>query len=427
MAHPLAIRARRSPRDLAVVEGGEGITWSGLHALTVEWAQRLGAAGVTAGDRVAVVEPASIGFAALLHACVRLGATMAPLSPRAPEPARDALLSELRPRAVVRDGSIHLRADAARGAGELCVLFTSGTTGAPRPVSLTVDNHRASAAGLIESIGRRRDDSWLLMLSPHHVGGFAIFMRSVLYGQPVVALPRFDVDHVIAALDEHRPTLVSVVPSMLTRLLDAGAAAALRRPRAILVGGAPATGELVAEWSDLGLLVCPTYGMTETCSQVATVPPGRALDLLGTSGFVHSQASVTIEGGVIAVSGPVVSPAFGGRIVTGDLGHFDERGALIVTGRRDDVIVTGGEKVHPTEVERTLRGHPAVREVAVVGRPDRVYGTVLEALVVGDGVSSDALIEWSRERLPSFKVPRRVRFVESLPVSEGGKLLRKRL
>jgi O-succinylbenzoic acid--CoA ligase len=299
--------------------------------------------------------------------------------------------------------------------------------GPPKPVRLTLANHRASAQGLMESLGPGGEDSWLLMLSPHHVGGFAIFMRSVLHGQPIVSLPSFDVEAVIAALRDERPTLVSAVPSMLTRLVDAGAAEVLRGPRAILVGGAPASDEQVGAWADLGLMVCPTYGMTETCSQVATVPPGRARELLGTSGFVHSQARVSIEEGVIAVSGPVVSPSFGGRILTGDLGHLDERGALVVTGRKDDVIITGGEKVHPAEVENALRLHPAVREAAVVGRPDRVYGQVLEALVVGDGVSAEALVAWCRDRLPNFKIPRRVRFVESLPVSEGGKLLRTEL
>jgi len=392
-----------------------------------DWSQRFREAGLKRGDRVALAEPSGAAFAALLHACIRTGTTMVPLSPRWPEAERVRVVTDLAPRAVVTEGQIEVRRDAVAGRGELCVLYTSGTTGEPKPVRLTFANHRASARGLMEGIGRRDDDTWLLMLSPHHVGGFAIFLRSVLYGHPIVSIPRFDVDAVVAALREDRPTLVSAVPSMLTRLLDAGAVEELRGPRAILVGGAPATDEQVGAWADLGLMVCPTYGMTETCSQVATVPPGRARELIGRAGFVHSQAAVTFEEGVIAVSGPVVSPSFDGRVLTGDLGHLDEHGALVVTGRKDDVIITGGEKVHPAEVENTLRLHPAVREAAVVGRPDRVYGMVLEALVVGDGVSAEALVTWCRKRLPSFKVPRRVRFVGSLPLSEGGKLLRTQL
>ncbi len=142
---------------------------------------------------------------------------------------------------------------------------------------------------------------------------------------------------------------------------------------------------------------------------------------------MHSGATVTIDDDVITVSGPVVSPSFDGRVVTGDLGHFDDRGALVVTGRRDDVIITGGEKVQPAEVEDVLRRHPAVRDVAVAGRSDRVYGQALEALIVGEGATPEEIVAWSRERLPSHQVPRRVRFVERLPRSDGGKLLRREL
>jgi O-succinylbenzoic acid--CoA ligase len=430
---PLAGRARRSPAGVALVDRGSAsavpahLSWGALDGMADAWASRLVAAGVGRGERVVVIEPAGARFAALLHACIRIGAVMVPLPVRAQESERARLADQARPRAIVRGGEIELRQAGVRAVGDLCLLHTSGTMGPPKPVRLTLANHWSSARGCIESIGRRRGDKWLLVLSPHHVGGFAILMRSVLFGQPVVSLPSFQVDGVMAALEEERPSLVSLAPSMLTRLLDAGAAELLRGPRAVIVGGAPADADQVREWAGLGLNVCPSYGMTETCSQVATIPPGRALELAGTSGFVHSQASVTIAEGVIVVDGPVVSPSAGGRIVTGDLGHFDGRGALVVTGRRDDVIITGGEKVHPDDVEATLRSHPSVRDVAIVGRSDRVYGQVLEALVVGDGITAEELVAWSREKLPSFKVPRLVRFVSRLPRSAGGKLQRAEL
>jgi len=430
-ADPLAARARSSPKGLALIDRGDPptpLTWAQLDAMAALWAHRLTAAGIVRGDRVAVADPAGARFAALLHACIRIGAVIVPLPSRGRDNELARLIAQARPRAVIRHGEVELHEAGMRAEGDLCLLFTSGTMGAPKPVRLTLANHRASARGLLESIGRRRDDTWLLMLSPHHVGGFAIYMRSVLHGQAVVSLPAFDAAAAIAALEDERPSLVSAVPSMITRLLDAGGERALSRPRAILVGGAPATSDQVREWVRVGLNVCPTYGMTETCSQVATVPPGRALELLGTAGFVHGQASVTIDDGVIGVSGPVVSPSFDGTVLTGDIGHFDDRGALVVIGRKDDVIITGGEKVHPAEIEDVLRAHPAVHEVAVVGRPDRVYGEALEALVVRQGVVSEAeIVAWSRERLPGHKVPRVVRFVELLPRSEGGKLLRREL
>jgi O-succinylbenzoic acid--CoA ligase len=431
-ADPLAARARTSPKGLALVDRGEPatrLTWAQLDAMAGLWAHRLSTSGVRPGDRVAVVEPAGARFAALLHACIRLGVVIVPLPSRAGERELERLIAEAGPRAVIWRGEVDVRETGAPSSGsDLCLMFTSGTMGAPKLVRQTLANHRASANGCLESVGRRRSDSWLLMLAPHHVGGFAIFMRSVLHGQPVVSLRAFDPVAAIEALEADRPTLVSAVPSMITRILDAGGESTLARSRAILVGGAPATNDEVREWVRLGLNVCPTYGMTETCSQVATVPPGRTLELLGTAGFVHSEATVTIDDeDVISVSGPVVSPSFDGTVVTGDIGRFDDRGALIVLGRRDDVIVTGGEKVHPAEVEDVLRGHPAVREVAVVGRPDRVYGEALEALIVGGGATAEEVVAWSRERLPSHKVPRLVRFVERLPRSEGGKLLRREL
>ena len=427
---PLTTRARTNPKGLALVDRGEPptrLTWGQLDAMAGLWAHRLTTAGIGRGDRVAVADPAGARFAALLHGCLRIGAVITPLPSRAVESEVQKLIAQARPRAVVRHGEVELREAALRAEGDLCLMFTSGTEGAPKPVRQTLANHRASARGCMESIGRHRGDSWLLMLAPHHVGGFAIFMRSVLHGQPVVSLPAFDAYAAIAALEAEKPTLVSAVPSMITRIVDAGGANALGGARAILVGGAPATTDQVRDWVRLGLNVCPTYGMTETCSQIATVPPGRALELLGTSGFVHSGATVTIDDDVITVSGPVVSPSFDGRLLTGDLGHFDDRGALVVTGRRDDVIITGGEKVHPAEVEEVLRRHPAVREVAVAGRPDRVYGQALEALIVGEGATAEEIVAWSRERLTGHKVPRHVRFVERLPRTEGGKLLRREL
>src|SRR5581483_8892946 len=312
-ADPLAARARSSPKGLALIDRGDPptpLTWAQLDAMAALWAHRLTAAGIVRGDRVAVADPAGARFAALLHACIRIGAVIVPLPSRGRDNELARLIAQARPRAVIRHGEVELHEAGMRAEGDLCLLFTSGTMGAPKPVRLTLANHRASARGLLESIGRRRDDTWLLMLSPHHVGGFAIYMRSVLHGQAVVSLPAFDAAAAIAALEDERPSLVSAVPSMITRLLDAGGERALSRPRAILVGGAPATSDQVREWVRVGLNVCPTYGMTETCSQVATVPPGRALELLGTAGFVHGQASVTIDDGVIGVSGPVVSPSF---------------------------------------------------------------------------------------------------------------------
>jgi o-succinylbenzoate---CoA ligase len=220
---------------------------------------------------------------------------------------------------------------------------------------------------------------------------------------------------------------------MLARLLEAGGVEELRSLRAILIGGAPVSAETARAWAGLDLNVCPSYGLTETCSQVAIVAPDRALELAGTAGVVGPHASIEVVNDEILVSGPAVSPGYvnpelrpapsEGRFATGDLGRLED-GVLTVLGRRDDTIITGGENVRPEEVEGALRGHPAVRDVAVAGRPDRTWGQVVTAWVVADGVTAADLDAWCRERLVAFKVPRRWTFVDGLPRTDGGKLRR---
>jgi O-succinylbenzoic acid--CoA ligase len=244
---------------------------------------------------------------------------------------------------------------------------------------------------------------------------------------------RFEEGLIIEAIRAERPTLLSVVPTMLTRLLDADGLDDLRSLRAILVGGAAVPADTAREWSSLGLNVCPSYGLTETCSQVAMVPPGRAGELAGTAGLAGSQAAIDVVGGEIVVSGPAVFPGYvnpevtpapaAGRFATGDLGHL-EGSVLSVLGRRDDTIITGGENVRPEQVEGILRQHPGVRDVAVAGRPDPTWGQVVTAWVVAKGTTGPDLDAWCRDRLDAFKVPRRWTFVEELPRTEGGKLRR---
>jgi len=245
---------------------------------------------------------------------------------------------------------------------------------------------------------------------------------------------------VLGAL-RHRPSLVSLVPAMLHRLLDAGAGDALAGPRAILVGGSPVSSIEVEDWTPRGLTVCPSYGLTETGSQVAVVPPGRARELAGTAGFVHSRASVEIDAesgrvGQLLVGGPVLTPGYldGGmtavvfqgeegqrRLRTGDIGYFDGE-ALRVVGRADRIIITGGEKVSPEEVEEVLREHPGVRDAAVTGAADARYGSIVVAEVASDAGAA-TLEQWCRERLAAYKVPRRFRFTDSVSRSEDGKVV----
>lgn len=484
---PLGSASELDPAGLALADSDSGrtLSWSELDARATRVAAGMLQLGVRAGDRVAAIGLARSDVASLLHGCLRAGASLVPLSGRAPAPDLQRQLEVARPALIVEpsqpeehssttDGPARVAAFAellelGAGAGgpgpsqvcrgsELGLLFTSGTTGEPKPVSLTVGNQLASARGCRASLRSVAGERWLLCLSPHHVGGFSMLMRSAVCRQPLVTVERFNDQAVMAALKEWRPRLISLVPTMLTRLVEAGAVDHLRKARAILLGGAPARQEDILSWAGMGIPVCPSYGLTESNSQLATVPPGRAVELIGTVGYPHPFARIALvreegerlvpvsrgEVGLIAIAGPVVSPSLpkvgieglsdGPRVrtdwvITSDRGRIDPNsGALMVLGRADDAIVTGGETVQPEEVERVIMSHPLVTDAAVRGLADPRWGQRLEALVVAEPqISTEELAQYLRERLDSAKLPRAIHLVAFLPRSEGGKLLRGRL
>jgi O-succinylbenzoic acid--CoA ligase len=227
---------------------------------------------------------------------------------------------------------------------------------------------------------------------------------------------------VLAELSDRarRITLVSLVPTMLARLLDAG----LTHPptlRWALLGGGPIAPALLERAEAAGVPVAPTYGMTEACSQIATF------------GFPLAGVDLRLADGEIHVRGPIVATgalAADGWLHTGDLGAFDARGRLQIVGRTADTIVTGGENVAPTEVEDALLAHPAVADAGVSSRPDVEWGEAIVAAVVlrpGHDVAPDELRAHTAARLARFKVPKDIRFVDSLPRTVSGKLLRREL
>jgi O-succinylbenzoic acid--CoA ligase len=360
--------------------------------------------------RLAVPARRSVDFVAAMHACARAGSVFVPQDPREPRPP---------------DGS-----DVEASQGDT-VLFTSGTTGSPKPVVLSRGNFEASAIASAWNLGVAPGDRWLCVLPLHHVGGLAILWRSAIYGTTAVLHERFDPDAVLAAFQSGDVTIASLVPTMLRRLRDAGLSGA-GGVRAILLGGGPVPRDLL-EWSaEVGLPVLQTYGMTETASQIATLRAEEAVQHHGSAGRPLLGVELRIgDGGEILVRGPMVSRralADDGWLHTGDRGHLDEDGFLHVEGRLDDVIVTGGENVAPAEVEEVLLAHPGVADAAVAGRPDRDWGQAVTAWVVlATHVPDRELAAHCRALLAGFKVPKAFVRVDELPRNAAGKVVRRRL
>jgi O-succinylbenzoic acid--CoA ligase len=374
----------------------------------------------------------------LVHALMKVGGTLLPLSPLLTLEEREAIVAAEEPIVDLDDAGELTQTEAdlpLLGEHDMddicCRVLTSGSTGAPHPVGLTYGNFLWSAVGSGFNIGVDPQDRWLCCVPLSHIAGLGIVMRSVIYGTAAVLHDGFDVDRVAAALEGDDITVVSVVTTMLTRLLEAGAD--LSRPRAILVGGGPVPGGPLEEAVAKGATVIQTYGLTETCSQVTTLTPADARRKLGSAGRPLLTTHLRIQDGEILVQGPTVAPGRAdpdGWLHTGDLGHIDEEGFLYVKDRIDDLIVSGGENVVPAEVEEILLRHPEVADAAVVGREDPEWQQAVTAVVVlesGSTMTPDDLRRHCAESLASFKVPKRVELAAALPRTPSGKLMRRAL
>jgi O-succinylbenzoic acid--CoA ligase len=414
--------AERHREATALVADGRTLSYAELLEAADTAARRLHARGARAGDRVGIALPPGAAFAVALHGCLRLGAVAVPVDLRLGEEERAARTGTC---AVTVDAPLDGPEDDAPlvDAHDLgavaAVIHTSGTTGAGRAIELTYGNWLWSALGSAVALGLDPEERWLSALPLAHVGGLSILLRSSIYGTTAVVHPAFDLE---AVLDElGRATLVSLVPTQLARLLDAG----LREPprlRAVLLGGGPIPPALLERAGQARVPVVSTYGLTEACSQVTT------------GGFPLFCTRVTLSpAGEILVGGPTVAPdsrGDDGLLHSGDLGSLDADGSLRITGRAADTIVTGGENVAPAEVEAVLEAHPAVAEAAVHARPDDEWGEAVVATVVlapDAAATADELRAHVRERLAAFKVPKDVGFATTLPRTPSGKLLRRLL
>jgi len=405
---------------VAVETGERRLRYRELDRLAACGAHEL---AVVPGTRVAIALAPGIDFVVALHACLRAGAVAVPVDLRAPARSRvavgvDAVIEEpLRSTGRAHAGAPHeLDATAV-------LLRTSGTSGEPTEVPLTYGNLLWSAIGSAVAIGLDPRERWLCTLPLVHVGGFSTIVRSAIYGTTAVVHERFVLEDALDALMEREITVVSVVATTLTRLLDGG----LADPPALrcaLAGGGPVPAALLRRARSAGVVVSQTYGLTEACSQVATQAPGEGTPDAGPPLFC-----TTVElapDGEILVSGPTVSPAVAcGVLATGDLGELLADGSLRVFGRKSDTIISGGENVAPSEVEAVLEEHPSVAEAAVYGVADERWGEAVHALIVARGpVSEPELRNHCADRLAAYKVPKSITFTTALPRTGSGKLQR---
>lgn len=473
MTYPnwLSQRAYLTGNQLALSFGKNEWTFSEVNELAIDYAGKLARFGITEHSRVALLSKSNAEAVFVMYGCMHIGCEMVMLNERL---AGAELAYQLEDAGVDRVFADAELIEKVAGAQPVCfdelklaepaafplktewakqqtisIMYTSGTTGNPKGVRQTAENHFSSAVSSALNLGVSPNDVWLCTVPLFHISGFSILMRSLVYGMGVRLYGKFDAAVCADELCKGQVTHSSMVGVMLEQVLREIEQRELRvspRFKQILAGGGPVPVSYLRRAEAHGIQVLQTYGMTETSSQTTTLQPADAKTKLGSAGkplFLY-QVKIDCEQeagahGEILIRGPQVTPGYIGQfkdrpvqvdgwLATGDVGYLDEEGFLFVVDRRSDLIVSGGENVYPAEIEKVLMAHPAVREAGVCGMPDDRWGEVPAAFVVlDDGETAEQLPAFCRSQLAGYKVPKTFRVVGSLPRSASNKLLRREL
>jgi O-succinylbenzoic acid--CoA ligase len=363
-----------------------------------------------------------------------------PLDPAAPAPDLRRSLAALRPTSLIDgDGRHPLRGGVPVPADVSAIVATSGTTAERKGVELTGEGLAASANAVASRSADPTGGRWLCCLPLHHVAGLAVVGRAWVNGLPVTVHPGFDA-MAVAEAGRAGADSVSMVPTMLQRLLDHDARAVARFGH-ILLGGGPIDPGLLERARAAGARVSTTYGMTETWGGIVHDGhplPGVELRLdaaagPGDVGEIFVRGPMLMRGYRLWPEGTAAAIDADGWYRTGDLGRLDRAAGdrLWVLDRTGDVVNTGGVKVSPTEVERVLAAHPSVADVCIAGRPDPEWGERVVAFVV-PAVATDPppladLRAFAGRHLPAAKLPRQLVILPAIPRTAGGKPLRRLL
>lgn len=327
------------------------------------------------------------------------------------------------------------------------IMYTSGTTSKAKGVMQTYQNHFYSAMGSALNLGLTSDDSWLAVVPIFHISGFSIIMRGLIYGMRVVLQSKFDAHQVNELLIEQSITAISVVPVMLKQLVaDLPKGAHYNNHfRSMLLGGGPTDLATLKQAQIHQIPVIQSYGMTETASQIVALDAKDAVQKVGSVGKplfpvrlkIADHAGKVSQQGNIWIQSPTLTTGYlnqpdklaehmiDGWFNTEDYGYLDAEGYLFVQGREGDMINSGGENIFPNEVEDIYAEYPGLNKIVVVGVSDQKWGSVPIAIVLGEELKKDTLIQFGRERIAHYKIPKRFYLAQSWHTTASGKTQRK--
>ena len=429
----------------AIISDGRRWSFADLDADTARIAAAFEAKGIKPGDVVALVAPNSADLVLALMALMRMGAVAAPVNHRFPASHIDGVLARLHPAMALDESKLEAfvadalsRTDAGFTAASdmsrpVSIIHTSASSGKPKAAMHSFSNHWYSATGSAQNLPFGPGDCWLLSLPLCHVGGYSMLFKCLLGGGSL-AVPSPD-ESLTESLASFPVTHLSLVPTQLYRMLRADAGPErLRCLKALLLGGSAVSEPLLREAIREKIPLYLTYGSTEMSTQVTT-SPGPVTSARGDSGVVLPYREVaTAADGEILVKGECLFMGYleesglrtakdsDGWFHTGDMGELSEDGRLTVLGRRDSMFISGGENIHPEEIEKALCSIDGIEEAVVVPAPDVEYGARPVAWIkVGNNAPDDATISASLgSSLGRLKTPvafHRVREWRTLPGS----------
>ena len=318
-----------------------------------------------------------------------------------------------------------------------CILFTSGSSGLAKAVSISRKNIESSCNISQKNLNVEKSDKWLLCMPPYHAGGLSIIYRSLILGNKFHIEDDFNSEKVIDLIMSEKINIVSMVPTMLSKIVYQMKDRNLIAPKSfkfVLSGGAKTPEELILSSNNIGLKTLPTYGMTETSSQIATASPNDEFRPLNSVGKPLLRDSVKIaKNSEIQVSGEMVANYYDEKVSkkwlqTGDYGYIDKDNYLFVKGRIDELIISGGENINPLEVEEFISKNKKIKECIVLGKTDEYWGEKVVAAIYSDDDITLEEINSYLGGLDKFKYPKDiVQLKKPLPKLHNGKFDRKKI
>ncbi len=447
---PLESAVEQWPELPALIDDNGCVSYRDFNLSVIRYTQLLKQQGIVDGSAVGIAARNSAEYICLLHALWRLKAVACWVNYRVPGQQITGLFNTAGCGIAYHNGEASVGSDSNMKRfrelpdcraddncpeprpefGEMIdleqqatIMFTSGSSTKPKAVCHSYGNHYYSALGSNENIRVAPGDRWLLSLPLYHVGGLSILFRTMLGGAAVVLMD--DTTNPALTIKEQAVTHLSLVPTQLLRLLEANIPEEARsQVRAVLIGGGPTPHELIRQAREAGWPVFTTYGLTEMSSQVTTSAPGAPVGKLHTAGRLLPYRELKISAdGEILVRGQTLFLGYfdndgitkavddDGWFHTGDIGQLDEDGCLKPCGRKDNMFISGGENIHPEEIEQCLNAISGIAESLVVAVSDEQYGhrpVAFVRLASGSSCNSVRIRELLAEVLPGFKLP--VRF-----------------